>query len=158
MQLQQALRYHTQWAIRKYASDADFAADKPFDLVVVDGNMMLNAGIAVALQLIGGIAATAFDTANARIGVGDSTAAEAAGQVALQAGANELFKAVSAGYPQVAGQSITWRAVFAGAEANFAWQEFAVDNGATLLNRKVSDQGTKAAGQTWTIDLTVTLS
>lgn len=158
MQLQQALRYRTQWAIRKYASDADFAADKPFDLVVVDGNMMLNAGIAVALQLIGGIAATAFNTANARIGVGDSTAAEAAGQTDLQAGVNKLFKAVSAGYPQVSGQSITWRAVFGGAEANFAWQEFAVDNGTVLLNRKVSNQGTKAAGQTWTIDLTVTLS
>lgn len=158
MQLQQALRYRTQWAIRKYASDADFAADKPFDLVVVDGNMMLNAGITVALQLIGGIAADAFNTANARIGVGDSTAAEAAGQVDLQASTNKTFKAVSAGYPQVSGQSITWRAVFGGAEANYAWQEFAVDNGTALLNRKVSNQGTKAAGQTWTIDLTVTLS
>lgn len=104
---------------------------------------------------------TAFNNANARLGVGDSSAAEAATQTDLQAAANKTYKSMSASYPSRAAQTVTWRAVFASADANYAWAEFCVDNGATALktlNRKVSAQGTKASGQTWTLDLQITLS
>jgi hypothetical protein len=55
-------------------------------------------------------------------------------------------------------QQIVFRATFIGTDANYAWQEFLVDNGTTALNRKVSNQGTKVSGQTWTITVTITLS
>jgi hypothetical protein len=53
---------------------------------------------------------------------------------------------------------------------NFVWQEFAVDNcggsnatsttrsGGTMLDHVVSNQGTKAAGQTWNPTLTLSIS
>jgi hypothetical protein len=56
---------------------------------------------------------------------------------------------------------VTFRSVFDGTEANWDWNEFGVDNGASAgknLNRKVSAQGTKASGQTWTLKLDITFS
>lgn len=125
--------------------------------------MLVNEGITLVLQLIGGTAApTQWDNTNANIGVGNSSTAEAAGDTDL-IGASTLFRGMEAGYPSIAGQTITWRAVFEDGVAEFAWEEFTVVNGAddtagTMLNRVTSSQGTKAAGQTWTIDLDVTLS
>jgi hypothetical protein len=70
---------------------------------------------------------------------------------------------MEAGYPAVTNQSVNFRSVFGSSEANFAWEEFSVMNGADEttaknLNRKVSAQGTKASGQTWQLDLTITFS
>ncbi len=68
----------------------------------------------------------------------------------------------SPGYPSRSSQTVTWRSVFGSSEANFSWNEFTVANGnsdsADNLNRKVDAQGTKASGQTWTLDLSITLS
>ena len=123
----------------------------------------MNEGITDFLSLLAGTGGTAFSNANAKLGVGDSSTAAAATQTALQAVTNKLYKAMEAGYPMVVNQSITFRVVFGSAEANFAWEEFSVMNGADEataknLNRKVSAQGTKAAGQTWQLDLTITFS
>lgn len=87
---------------------------------------------------------------------------EVATQTDLQASSNKLYKAMSATYPQVSAQTITWRSAFASADANFDWMEYSVANGssgtAKNANRKVSAQGTKVSGQTWTLDFTITLS
>lgn len=156
-----SFKYKTNWTIRKFADDASFARGEAFEVVPVPGNMLLNEGIAALLTLgIGGVE-TAFSNANARLGVGDSSAAEAATQTDLQAATNKTYKGMAATYPQVSGQSVTFRASFTGLEANHSWQEFCVDNGAAAgktLNRKVSNQGTKISGQTWTLDVTITLS
>lgn len=154
--------YKTRWFLRKYASDADFAAGLLMEPeTVIEDNMLLTAGITEMWTLIAGLGGTAFSNANARLGVGDSSAAESAGQTDLQASTNKTYKGMSASYPQVAGAAITFRASFTGAEANHAWNEFVVDNGsgpAKRINRKVSNQGVKAPGQTWTLDLQITLS
>lgn len=159
----------TKWIIRKFHGDRE-AYDAwimgkgpgPFETKEIEGNLLLNAGITEALQLICGIAATAFSNANASIGVGDSATAAAASQDALQAAVNKAYATMEATYPQVSAQTMTFRAVFGSAAANFSWQEFTVINGADdtgdNLNRKVSDQGTKVAGQTWTVDVAITLS
>jgi hypothetical protein len=58
-------------------------------------------------------------------------------------------------------QKITFQSDFTSAVANFAWKEFAVFNAATagtMLNRKVEDEGTKTAGQTWRLSLEITIS
>lgn len=162
MKVKEKITIKKKWIIRRYENDVAYAEDRPYSVSVFEENVLLNEGITVALQLICGIAATAFSNANAYLGVGDSATAEAAAQTGLQAAVNKLYKAMSATYPQVAAQTATWRAAFTGAEANFAWNEFSVANGnsdaATNLNRKVSAQGTKTAGQTWTLDLAITLS
>lgn len=160
--LKESARYNTRWKITKYKTDKDYMNDLPFDQVLINGNMLLNEGIGALLNLLTGAAETAFNNANAYIGIGDSSAAEAATQTGLQATTNKLYKAIEAGYPAIAGQTVTFRAVFGSAEANFSWQEFTVANGnsdaAVNLNRKISNQGTKASGQTWTIDLEISFS
>lgn len=154
--------YKTAWQIKKYADDQAFTQGQAYETVDIDGNMLLNEGITELLTLLIGGAGTAFNNANAYIGVGDSTTAEAATQTDLSATTNKTYKAMAATYPQVSGQTVTFQAVFAGADANYAWQEFTVANGssgtAKNLNRKVSNQGTKVSGQTWTVQLQITLS
>jgi hypothetical protein len=159
--LHDAIRYRTRWTIRKYASDDAYRRGVAFDESHIEGNLLLNEGITRALNLIAGTTTNPFNNANARIGVGDSSTAEAAAQTDLQAATNKTYKAMEATYPTVSGQTITFRSVFGSGDANYAWNEFVVDNGATAgeaLNRKVSAQGTKASGQTWTVDVAITLS
>lgn len=162
MHLTDKLHYRTKWTIRRYADDNAFAADQPYDVTEIDGNLLLNEGIAELWDLaIGAGSPTNFGNTNARLGVGDSNAAESASQTDLQAATNKTYKAMEASYPSRSGQTVTWRSVFGSADANYAWAEFVVDNGGTALktlNRKVSAQGTKASGQTWTLDLQITLS
>lgn len=157
------IKWIARWRLRKYTSLGYANGLKPFEDNIIEGNILLNAAITDILQMVGGTASpTAWTNGNARIGVGNGTAAESSGQTALQ-GSSKFFQPVEANYPQVSGQTITYRAVFADGDAEFAWEEFGVvnaedDSTGTLLNRRVSSQGTKIAGQTWTLDLEITLS
>ena len=154
--------HKTRWTIRRYADDEAFRAGKAYSVSQIEGNLLLNEGIAVVLDLACGLdTPTAFDNANARIGVGDSATAAAATQTDLQAATNKTYKAMESGYPSRTDQTVTFRSVFGSSDANYSWQEFTVDNGASealTLNRKVDDQGTKASGQTWTVDVSIELS
>lgn len=154
--------YKTLWTIRRYSDDDAFQSGRPFSTSEIDGNVLLNEGITALQNLLIGDAETAFSEANSYIAVGDSSTSEAAAQTGLQASTNKLYKAVESGYPTISGQITTWRAIFGSSEANFAWNEFTVASGnsdsADNLNRKVSSQGTKASGQTWTVDVAITWS
>lgn len=126
----------------------------------VPGNMLLNEGIQLILDLLIGAAGVAANNANAQIGVGDSSTAEAATQVDLQAASNKLFKAMNATYPIRTNQTMAWQSDFTTGEANYAWNEWSVRNQAAAdknINRKVQSLGTKASG-TWTLTAQVTLS
>lgn len=153
--------YRTHWRLEKFANDDAYEAGVPYEVSEINGNLLLHEGITALLNLLIGAAETAFSNANAYIGVGNSNTAEAATQTGLQ-GASKTYKGMEAGYPSISGQGVTFRAVFGGTDANYSWQEFTVASGnsdaADNLNRKVSDQGTKASGQTWTLDLTITFS
>jgi hypothetical protein len=151
------------WKIRKFENEVAHLADKPFDVVEIDGNIMLNEGINELWTLVCSSSGTKFDNSNAYLGVGDSSTAENATQTGLQAAVNKLYKAMDGGYPTYGtSQKATWRSTFAGGEANFGWNEFTVANGnsdsAVNLNRKVSAQGTKVSGQVWELTLEITLS
>lgn len=161
----------TKWTIRRYRSeDYDRLGEKAEPCAFgelpavseVDGNLLLNEGIAELWDLAITTGATKFDNTNAYIGVGDSSTAASASQTGLQATTNKLYKAMETSYPSRSSQTVTWRSVFGSSDANFSWQEFTVANANSdsgdNLNRKVSDQGTKASGQTWTVDLAITLS
>lgn len=107
-----------------------------------------------------GAEATLFDNANAHIAVGNGTTAFAATQTDLQ-GTSKFRKAMDAGYPTRSGNVLTFKSTYAGAEANFAWEEWGVTNaatGGTLLNRVVEYNGTKQSGQTWIFEVGLTIN
>ena len=108
-----------------------------------------------------GAAYTTFANANAYIGVGDSTTAFAASQTDLQAATNKLRVAMDATYPTQATNVLTFRSTFSTAQANWAWQEWAVFNASsagTMFVRKVESLGTKTSAQSWQITVTLTMT
>jgi len=160
--LRESLEHKSYWTIKRYANDEDLANDKPYDISTFEGNLLLNEGIQLLEDLLIVAGGTGYNNASAYLGVGDSTTAAVATQTALQAATNKKFVAMDAAYPSRTDQTITWRATFASADANFAWQEFtlvnAADDTGTNLNRKVSDQGTKVSGETYVLSLTLVIS
>lgn len=160
--MKESIPIQRSWVVTKYASQEDFENGVHFDIVPVDGNTLLSEGITEVFKLISGLTATHFGTANAFIGVGDSSAESSPTQTGLQASTNKFYKAVDSGFPVITGNDITWRATFASGEANFAWNEFTIANGnsdsAMNLNRKVSSQGSKTSGQIWSVNLTITFA
>jgi hypothetical protein len=141
-------------------------------ILVVEGNLLVNEGLQRLRDLLVAAGGTAYNNANAFIGVGDTNTAEAASQTELQAtanAANRFYKGMNATFPTTSGQAATWAADFTSGEANFLWAEWTVAAGATSasgsgflvgttnLNRKVQSLGTKATG-TWTLSATITFS
>lgn len=128
------------------------------------GNLLLNEGINELWTILGSASSgTKFDNTHAYLGVGDDSTAEAAAQTGLQASTNKVYKAMDSGYPTYGtSQLISFRATFGSTDANWHWQEFTAANGnsdaSKNLNRKVSDQGTKVAGQQWQLTLQITLA
>jgi peroxiredoxin len=118
--------------------------------------------------LIGLIAGTtgdtgsAWDNTHAYLGVGDSATAAVATQTGLQAATNKTYKAMDSTFPTRATQVCTWQATFASGDANYSWQEYTVVNASSdtgkNLNRVCADKGTKASGETWTLQLAITFS
>lgn len=167
--------YKTRWMIARFASEADKLAQKRYtkeeclklfgigeQFSTVEGNILVNAGINQMWTILCSSGGTKFDNTNAYLGVGDSNTAAAAGQTDLQAATNKLRKGMNVSYPTYGtSQKATWQSDFGSSEANYAWEEFATFNassGGTMLNRKVSSQGTKTAGQTWQLSMEITLS
>jgi hypothetical protein len=108
-----------------------------------------------------GAAVTAFNNANAHIGVGDSSTAFSAAHTDLQAATDKFRKAMDATYPQGGANVLTFRSTFATGDANFAWNEWGVFNassGGTMLDRKVESLGTKTNTQTWQFTVTLTVT
>ena len=155
-------KWRVHWRVEKY--DGDITPEsEPYEVIEREGNLLLNGGITELWNLIAGTGTpTAFDATNARIGVGDSTTAAAAGQTGLQAGTNKAYKPMNASYPSVSGQTVSFQADFGTADANFAWQEWVIDNqaasGTATLNRKVSSLGTKTSSNTWRFGVSITLA
>jgi hypothetical protein len=106
--------------------------------------MLIGNGTATAAQAL-----TYFNNGNARILVGTSSTAEVDTNTTLT---GSVAKAMDATYPThtdstgtVGSKTITFRSTFASADANQAWNEWGIDNGTRLLNRKVAANGTKAS-------------
>jgi hypothetical protein len=138
-------------------------AVKPYEVIEGEDNCLLNTGIDEMWDLITGVVSGAthiFDNAAATIGVGDSSTAAAASQTDLQAAANKTYKAMEATFPTSTTQKATFKSSFGSAEANYVWAEWVIKHAtsAKCINRKVSAMGTKTAGSTWTLEVTVTLS
>ena len=107
-----------------------------------------------------GESVTPFNSGNAYIGVGDSSAVANASHTDLQ-GANKYRQAMEAGYPTRTGNTMTFRALFGTDKANYAWNEWGVFNaasGGTMMNRVVEALGTKTSAQSWQLTVSVTLN
>jgi hypothetical protein len=168
--LSEKLSWRADWVVEKWFDSDDYSRGFPSDETVeIEGNRLVYPGIAVLLSLLVGAGGTAFNYANAYLGVGDSTAAEDSAQADLQAATNKLRKAMSdSSFPSIGpdsgghtGQVVTFQSTFASGDANWAWNECGVFNSAgstTMLNRKVITLGTKSSGATWTLKLTITIT
>lgn len=133
---------------------------QPYEVVEGDYNAMVDGGINALLLLLVGGGGTAYNNANAYLGVGDSTTAWGTAQTDLQAASNKLRVAMKATYPQTGTKKQTFASDFTTGQANWAWQEWAIFNAAaagTMLQRKVESLGTKASG-TWTLTVDFSLS
>lgn len=169
----------TAWAARKSGLVAPQGADfarlgvQPYRTSEVMGNLITNAGWTRLMNLLTNQGATqALDATHTRIGVGNSSTAEAYTDTDLIASAgatNRYFQPVS-GAGTLGTRTLAFSATFGTADGNFAWNEFGLDVtsgtaaggttvGALLFNRKAGiAQGTKAAGQTWTATATITFT
>jgi hypothetical protein len=174
------LRFHSVWKLFKWKDPTGkiasylqgggrienciMAFGKPYAVETIDGNLGLNEGITTLLQLLvaSNPTQTSFSGGTAYLGVGDSAGTAVATQTGLLATSNKLYKAIDSGYPTVVNQTVTWQSTFASADANFAWNEYTVANGnsdaAMNLNRMVTAKGTKASGETWILQLSITIS
>jgi len=163
IKIKDGTKEHAKWTITKYANEEDWKLGKIMDVSNFEPNQLMNVGINNLTTILCSAGGTKYDNTNAKIGVGDSSTAEVASQTNLQAATNKLFKAMDSGFPTYGtSQKAIWQSTFTGTEANWAWNEFCVTNGAdgvgTLLNRKVSSQGTKTAGQVWVVSIEITWS
>lgn len=189
--LHEPARVRTRWLVERWDADvtawtrrrlglpnpgaADFARlwIRPYEVSVVDGNLVTTAGWTRLCSLMiagGGQAAT---NTSARLGAGDGAGTAAAGDTDLSASAGSThrwFQVMDATFPSASSNVLTFKATFGTADGNFAWNEFGIDIGtptvssgntvaATLLNHKTSiAQGTKASGQTWAATATLTFT
>lgn len=164
--------HHTITRIRKFKNCATCIEagndvclhGTPIEEVEIIGNILLNAGINELWTLACGSGGTEYDNGHAYIGVGDSSTAASATQTGLQASSNKTYKPMDATFPTSgSSQLVTFQATFGGSDANYSWQEFSVRNhsdetSGQALNRLVSNQGTKTSGQTWQVQIQITLS
>lgn len=163
MGMHENVNWKPRWTIEKYHTPNGESIEgmNPYAVEKFDGNLLMNAGGNLLLDLLIGAGGTVFNNANAYIGVGDSNTAESASHTDLQAATNKLRKAMEATFPSVSAQTVTFKSVFGTTDANFAWEEFGVFNASTagtMLNRKISSKGTKTGSDTWTVTIDITVA
>jgi hypothetical protein len=144
----------------------------PREVVESGPNLLTTAGLTRICSLILGAGGQAATATSARIGVGDGSTAATVGDVDLSAASGSThrwFQVMDSSYPSASGAVMTFKSTFATGDGNFAWNEWTIDIGtptvssgntvsATMLNRKVAANGTKASGSSWVATATVTLS
>ena len=140
--------------------------NKPYEVKEIEGNLLLDEGMDLLFSLATGQGGTAFAEATAQLGVGNSSTAAARTQVDLQ-GASSDWQGMEANFPTAPaendatdGRSVKFKASFADAGSDFAWEEWSIRNDATddkNLNRKVESLGSKSGG-TWTLEVEISLS
>ena len=173
--LHDEIRWRARWKVEKFhASEvAQHRAGlldlvEPYEVIEREGNLLVFGGASALWDLLKGAGnVSAFSNANAHLGVGDSSTAAAATQTDLQAASNKFREPMDATYPlhtdgTVDGSDdIVFKSTFESADANFAWNEWAVFNASSagrMLNRKVESLGTKTSAGVWALTVTLSLS
>lgn len=179
MEQHEEAKWKVRWTLEKYHEDFEDGEEAivrgydAYERISGEGNLLMYGGISTIWQCLIGAGTTTgdqvntyFDNANAHIGVGDSSTAEAATHTDLQAASNKLRLPMDSTYPQhtpgttSGAATITFRVTASSGQANFAWQEWGIFNSDTagrMLNRRVVNLGTKTTGS-WTLTVTITLA
>jgi hypothetical protein len=113
-------------------------------------NLIVTVGKQMILDRLFGLSAVGAMT---RIGVGTSATAAAVGNTTLTGGVFKAFDST----PTRSSLVVTAIATFTTAEANISWNELALDNGTTLLNR-IAPIGPFAKTSAVSIVVTVTIT
>lgn len=181
-----ALQWHCHTQIRKYEAASTAVRDgtvEPYETLQVPNNLLtLRGSNNMWLGLFDGLSATTgltntfYDEANAVVMAGESTQTAASTDqdlAASSAATSRVIGSMTTGYPKVTiggtlstHSKMTFQSIFTTAQGNFAWNEWGIGNSTSstvpfkggLLNRKVESIGTKTASETWTIDVTLTLT
>lgn len=139
------------------------------------GNLLCTPGITRMLNLLIAAGGQGFTNTYARLGTGNGVAAATAADTDLGAAAgaaNRWFRAADATFPSVAANVLSMQATWPTGDGNYAWNEWGIDLGgagagtssavvgAPLLNHKVpgASLGTKAAGATWALGVSISLT
>lgn len=173
MELKDKGNWHAHWRLEKRWGDkADFDGDlekflstvKPYEVWEHEGNLLCNVGINVMLDLLMGAGGTAFANANTYLAVGNGAGAAAPADTDIN-GPSKTYIVQDVAYPQVVTTVITFRSTFGAGDANYVWNEIGCFNGNAppadaMLNHLVpaGGLGTKAAGASWTLTLSITIS
>ena len=166
--MQDRAPWSVEWTLAKYHGDPD---GDPYETHTIDGNLLMYVGANALIDRLVDPAPThtVFDASNTYIGVGDSTTAVAATQQDLQASTNfhrEIVDAAptytvwTSGASSTTHATVAFVATFETGDANFAWNEVGIFNASTagtMLNRKVSNMGTKTSADSWVLTCTITL-
>lgn len=129
-------------------------------------NTLVNGGTAITLDALIGVNPTFYTNALAALGVGDSSAAFNLTHTNLQGAVvttDRIRKAMNSTFPSRAANVVTFQSTFATTDANFVWNEWAIfnnvtDASGTMLNRAVTNLGTKTSASAWQLTATLTLS
>jgi len=164
-------RWRCTWTVTKRWGD-DLSVE-PYEVVEGAGNLLMYGGASCIWEcLIGngtsssGQNLTYFSSANAALGVGDSSTAEAATQTDLQASSNKTRKSATVSHTDGTSSgsaTVTFTATFGTSDANYQWSEWIVGNSTTggtgrILNRKVVALGTKTSAASWQLQVSISLS
>lgn len=161
----------------RHWKNPDGSRNVPDYVQEVEGNLLVRGGASIMWECLKGSGTTAstaakkYFNATAAIGVGNSTAAAANTQTALQGG-SKTTKALTGGYPtHTTGSTaatvvdIVYKSTFGTADANFTWNEWGLFNKTTatanarMLNRKVqAAMLTKSTAATATMTITLSLA
>src|SRR3990172_3738323 len=140
------LHWTVKTTLTKFASDEDFRRGIVQEVIERHGNILLNEGIDLLLDLLIGAGGTLYNNANSSLGVGNGTGSPTDPTKTGLQGASKAWMTMDATYPSRSAQTVTWRATFASGAANFAWEEWTIVNAAddtgVNLNRKVESLGT----------------
>jgi hypothetical protein len=150
---------------------------------VVGPNSLLNDYKPLGWAFVTGIGTptTPFSFANSRLGVSDDASVPTDTSVTVlnpAGGTTQIYmQTIDLTYPQITtnattGDTATWEASYPTGIAEFDWTAFGVDNDAAdgpgiiissydginilLMNRLVTDEGIKGAGQLWILTLNIT--
>ena len=139
----------------------------PYAVEQIPANTSLKLGRKQVCNLIAKASAyTKWSSSIAYLFVGTHSSTESYSQSKLFAtvGTGSCARySMDSGYPTVSSNVITWRSTFTSLTANFAWKEYSLRNKnvqttGIALNRLQSSKGTKVSGETWTLQLQITVT
>jgi len=151
-------RIRSRWRVEKLRPDGSVEWSR--DVSKPEGNCMLNEGISLLEDLLIAAGGTAYNNANAYIGVGSDATTPDKTQTGLVTAL--AYAAMDVGFPTRVGTVLTFRSTFIAGVGTGTWKELSLANSnsdlGTNLCREIwdaADWEAKAAGEVFRATCTV---